>query len=131
MRRGALIPALILIVGVIASVEAIRAHESDTAFVASQEKLSPVSASSLEGLLRDTSDPRPAHHGRVRSARCSTSHPSALGNPWSCAVRYSSPPVIRYVVTVRADRSITGRGEPEGAPLEGALILKGCCVAEG
>jgi hypothetical protein len=131
MRRPALITSLILLVGVFASIEAIKAHESNTAFVASQEKLLPVSASALETLVGASNDPRPSHRGRARSAHCSTRTKGALGNPWTCVVRYPRLPLVRYTVIVRADRSISGRGEPVGAPLRGALILKGCCVAEG
>jgi len=44
-------------------------------------------------------------------------------------VRYPMPPSVRYQVTVHADRSISGSGQPEGRALTQALTVKGCCVA--
>ncbi len=134
MRHGGLLVALILAVGVVATVVALHDREENTQFVAQQRALAPVGALGLERLLLTTSDPRPGYSGppaRALSARCTSAGGGALGNPWSCVVRYPRPPRIRYRVTVHADRSIFGSGEPEGVPLRGVLTVRGCCVASG
>ena len=123
--------ALVLAVGVAGAAVALKSREGDPQFVARQQSLTPVTASALDRLLRTTSDPRPGLSGRARSARCtSATAASALGNPWSCVVSYPMPPRVRYRVTVHSDRSIQGSGQPEGAPVHGALVVRGCCVAQ-
>jgi hypothetical protein len=120
--------ALILAVGIAGSVVALKSRESNAQFVLQQQALAPVSASALDALMRTTSDPRPGYSGRARGARCSSSTTGALGNPWSCVVRYPRTPRVRYRVTVRADRSISGSGQPEGEALGKQLTVSGCCV---
>ncbi len=120
--------ALVLTVGIAGSAVALKSREGDTQFVAQQQDLVPVGAAALERLVVTTSDPRPGYAGRARAARCSSVSSSALANPWTCTVRYPRLPRVRYRVTVHADRSIYGFGEPEGRPLAGALTVRGCCV---
>jgi hypothetical protein len=123
--------ALILAVGVLGAYAALRAREGEPQFVSQQQSLTPVAPAALERLLLTTSDPRPRLAGHARGARCtSATAGSALGNPWSCVVRYPVLPRVRYRVIVHSDRSIEGSGQPEGAPLRGALIVRGCCVAQ-
>jgi hypothetical protein len=133
--------ALILAVGVVGTYAALRAREGEPQFVSQQQSLTPVAPAALERLLLTTSDPRPGLAGRARGARCasatagsatagSAAAGSALGNPWSCVVRYPVLPRVRYRVTVHSDRSIEGSGQPEGAPVRGALVVRGCCVAQ-
>ncbi len=131
MRRPWLLVALILAVGAAGSVVALGAREGNPQFVSAQQSLTPVGASQLQRLLLTTSDPRPGFSGRARGARCTSAKAAtALGNPWSCVVRYPVLPRVRYAVVVHSDRSIQGSGQPEGAPVHGALIVKGCCVAQ-
>ena len=120
--------ALILVVGIAGTVVALKSRESNAQFVLQQQALAPVSASALDALILTTSDPRPGYSGRARDARCSSSAPGALGNPWSCIVRYPRAPRVRYGVIVHADRSISGAGQPEGRPLGKPLTVSGCCV---
>jgi hypothetical protein len=123
--------ALVLAVGIVGTYAALRAREGNPQFVSQQQSLTPVAAAALDRLLLTTSDPRPGLSGRARGARCrSATAGSALGNPWSCVVRYPTLPRVRYRVTVHSDRSIEGSGQPEGKPLKGALVVKGCCVAQ-
>jgi len=129
MRRPGLLVALILVVGVAGTVVALKSRESNAQFVLEQQTLAPVGAGALDALLLSTSDPRPGYSGRARAARCASQSHSALGNPWSCVVRYQRPPSVRYQVTVHADRSISGSGQPEGRALSQALTVTGCCVA--
>jgi len=128
MRRSGAFVALILAVGIAGSVLALAGREADSEFVAAQRDLTPVRAGALQELISTTGDPRPGFSGRARSVRCTTANATALGSPWTCVVRYARPPLVRYTVTVLADRSIEGSGQPEGHPLGRALELSGCCV---
>jgi hypothetical protein len=133
LRRPWLLVALILLVGLLGTALAVRNHESNTAFVAGQQGLQPVSSAALRGLILTTSDPRPGYGGRsarALDARCVKGSATTLGNPWLCAVRYPRLPRIDYHVSVRADRSIYGVGRPEGvARYQTPLTVTGCCVA--
>jgi hypothetical protein len=122
--------ALVLAVGLAGTLVALKGREGNPAFVSAQQNLTPVASVGLERLLLTTSDPRPGFSGRARGVRCSSAAHTALGNPWTCVVGYVRPPRVRYVVTVHSDRSIQGSGQPEGAPLHGALVVRGCCVAQ-
>jgi hypothetical protein len=137
MRHAGLLVALILAVGIAATVVALHDREDNAQFVSAQQTLAPVGAVQLERLILTTSDPRPgyggpagSHGSRALAAHCVSGVHSALGNPWSCVVRYPRLPRVRYRVTVYANRSIFGAGEPEGAPLGGVLSVRGCCVAD-
>jgi hypothetical protein len=131
MRHPGLLVALVLAVGVAGTVVALHSREGNAQFVSEQQALVPVGAAQLERLILSTADPRPGYSGRARGARCLSASASALGNPWSCVVRYPRPPRVRYLVRVHADRSIYGSGQPEGSPLDGVLTVRGCCVASG
>ena len=120
--------ALILVVGVVASVIALGGREADSEFVAQQRALEPVRATALQELISTTSDPRPGYGGRALGARCSAQGAGALANPWTCIVRYPRTPLVRYRVTVYPNRSIRGTGEPAGGGSRGVLTVSGCCV---
>ena len=131
MRFAWVLVAMVLAVGIAGTAVALRSREEDSQFVSHQQALVSVGATQLGRLLLTTSDPRPGYAGRARSTRCHSAVRSALGNPWSCVVRYPRLPDVRYRVTVYADRSIFGSGQPVGRPLRGTLTVKGCCVALG
>lgn len=138
MRFGWLLVASILAVGLAGTVLALHSREGNAQFVSEQQSLTPVGGAQLERLILTTSDPRPGYGGsrararaRARGARCVSARHSALGNPWSCVVRYPRAPEVRYRVTVFADRAIYGSGQPIGQPLGGVLTVRGCCVAAG
>ncbi len=120
--------ALVLVVGIAGTAIALKSREGDTQFVARQQDLVPVGPAALERLIVTTSDPRPGYAGRARGARCRSGSSSVLGDPWTCTVRYPRLPRVRYRVTVYADRSIYGSGQPEGRPLGEPLTVRGCCV---
>jgi hypothetical protein len=131
MRRPWLLVVLVLAVGAAGSVVALGAREGNPQFVSAQQSLTPVGALQLERLLLTTSDPRPGFSGRARGAHCtSATASSALGNPWTCVVRYPVLPRVHYAVVVHSDRSIQGSGQPEGGHVGGALLVRGCCVAQ-
>jgi hypothetical protein len=129
MRRPAAIVALVLAIGVAGTAIALAGREGNTQFTAQQQSLLPVSAGALERLLLTTSDPRPGSGGRARGANCTSPTHIALGNPWTCVVRYPRLPRVRYSIIVYADRSIRGSGLPEGAVHGTELSIRGCCVA--
>jgi hypothetical protein len=134
MRFAWVLVALVLAVGIAGTAVALHSREEDSQFVSHQQALVPVGATQLGRLLLTTSDPRPGYgspSARARAARCHSAARTALGNPWSCVVRYPRPPNVRYAVTVYADRSIFGSGQPVGRPLRGVLTVRGCCVALG
>jgi hypothetical protein len=129
MRRPALLVTLILVVGIVGTVVALGAREGNPQFTSRQRDLAPVGAGELERLILTTSDPRPGYAGHARTAQCSSSALGGLRNPWTCLVGYRRPPRVRYTVTVHADRSIEGSGEPVGGRLHGVLLVSGCCVS--
>jgi hypothetical protein len=130
VKRPWTLVALVLAVGLAGTLVALKGREGNPAFVSAQQNLTPVASAALDRLLLTTSDPRPGFSGRARGARCTSDLHTALGNPWTCVVGYVRPPLVRYLVTVHSDRSIQGSGQPEGAPVRGALIVRGCCVAQ-
>jgi hypothetical protein len=131
MRFGGMLVALVLAVGIAGTLVALHSREGNAQFVSQQQALSSVGAAQLQALILTTSDPRPGYGGHARAVRCLSGTHSALGDPWSCVVSYPRSPRVRYRVTVFADRSISGSGEPEGATLNGGLSIRGCCVAGG
>jgi hypothetical protein len=131
VRRPGVLVALVLLVGIAGGAIALRSREGNTEFISQQQTLAPVAAVALERLIATTSDPRPGSSGHARGVRCSAGATSALGDPWTCVVRYPRLPRVRYRVTVYADRSIHGSGQPEGRPLGSALSVRGCCVGGG
>jgi hypothetical protein len=129
MRWTGALVALVLVVGIAGTAMTLRSREGDAQFIARQQDLGPVGAAALERLIVTTSDPRPGYVGRAHSASCSSASTNPPGDVWTCAVRYPRLPRVRYRVTVYADRSISGSGQPEGRPLGEALTVRGCCVA--
>ncbi len=129
MRRPAALVALVLAIGVAGTAIALAGREGNTQFTAQQQSLLPVSAGALERLMLTTSDPRPGSGGRAKSAHCSSRTHVALGNPWTCVVRYPRLPRVRYDTIVYADRSIRAGGLPEGVVHGTTLSVRGCCVA--
>jgi hypothetical protein len=131
MRYAWLLVASVLALGLAGTAVALHSREANTQFVSQQQALAPVRAFQLERLVLTTSDPRPGYAGRARAAHCFSTTHNTLGNPWSCAVRYPRLPRVRYRMTVYADRSIFGSGQPEGRALRGVLTVRGCCVSSG
>ncbi len=129
MRRPWLLVALILGVGLAGTAVAVKGREGNIQLVSQQQGLLPVGAVALQRLILTTSDPRPGYGGRARDARCTTTTATALGNPWTCVVRYPRLPRVRYQVSVHADRSIYGLGRPEDSSSGVGLTLRGCCVS--
>ncbi len=129
MRWAWVLVALVLITGIAGTVVALRDREGNSQFAAVQRSPEPVSGAGIESIILTTRDPRPGLSGKVLSASCRAGSAGPLGNPWSCVVRYPSPPLVSYRVSVHADGSILGSGQSRGSPVSGDLTLSGCCVA--
>ena len=128
MRWAWVIVALVLVTGIAGTVVSLRDRAGNSQFTAEQRSPEPVSGTGIEAIILTTRDPRPGFSGKVRSADCHAGSSSPLGNPWSCVVSYPRPPLVSYRVSVHADGSIFGSGQPEGSPVSGDLTLNGCCV---
>jgi len=128
MRWAWVIVALVLVTGIAGTVVSLRDREGNSQFTAEQRSPERVSGAGIEAIILTTRDPRPGFSGKVRSADCRAGSDSPLGNPWNCVVRYPRPPLVSYRVSVHADGSIFGRGQPEGSPVSGDLTLNGCCA---
>lgn len=111
---------LVIAVGVIATVLAVRAREADPEFVQQQRRLPSLSARAVEAVVRTA----PVLNGRPgQRARCRPGGRGELRNPWRCGIAYPSGRVFRFVVTVLPNGSYVGR--PAGVP--GGTIT-GCCI---
>ena len=128
MRWAWALAALVLVTGIAGAVVSLRDREGNSQFAAEQRSPAGVAGSGIEAIILTTHDPRPGLSGRVRSADCRAGSAAPLGNPWTCVVRYPSPPLVSYRVSVHADGSIFGSGQPEGSQVSGDLTLSGCCV---
>ena len=129
MRSAWVLVAFVLLTGVAGTVVALRDREGNSQFTAEQRSPGRVSGGGIEAIILTTRDSRPGLSGKVRSADCHAGSASPLGNPWSCVVRYPSPPLVSYRVLVHADGSIYGSGQSQGSRVIGDLTLNGCCVA--
>jgi hypothetical protein len=128
MRRPALLVGLILVSGLAGTVLALRSREGNSQFVAQQQGRLPVAPAAVDRLVLTTSDPRPGYAGRAVEARCVSARATALGNPWTCLVRYPRLPRVLYALSVYADGSIYGSGRGEGSSTRSTLSVRGCCV---
>jgi hypothetical protein len=124
VTRARAIALLVLAVGLLGAIEAVRERESDTAFIAQQHALVPIGSVALGNLLALTHDPRPGHgSGHARAAVCRAFGTGQLRNPWLCEVTYPTAPRVSYRVTVASDGAV--QGENRGLK----LFVRGCCVA--
>ena len=89
MRRPGMLVVLILAVGIVGAVVALKSHESNAELVLQQQGLAPVGPEALDALLLTTRDSRPGYSGRARAARCTSPSHSAreIPGPASCAIR--------------------------------------------
>jgi hypothetical protein len=115
---------LILAVGIVGAVVALKSHESNAELVLQQQGLAPVGPEALDALLLTTRDSRPGYSGRARAARCTSPSHSALRNPWTCLVRYPRPPSVRYraLADPRPRTRATRRDGRDRLPVRGELV---------
>jgi hypothetical protein len=124
MHKALAVLVPILVVGVIGSVVSFRAHESDSAFLFSQQHGSHVTPVSVERVVALSKEPVPPGTASTRasSASCRARGHDELRNPWACRVRYRSGHVIAYRVEVTPD------GHANGQDSAGVRRIQGCCV---
>ena len=126
MRRGLLVLAPLLVVGIAAAVVSVAAHQGDDAFVYEQQHPRRVDAAELEALVVKAREPVAGGEGaRAVSARCRAGGPGSQRNPWLCTVRYASRRRITYAI------HIAPSGAFRGSDRSGTRTLSGCCVAGG
>jgi hypothetical protein len=113
----------LLLLGLVGTVAAFKAHEGDELFVFAQQSLTPLQPSVLERFVASAPDPRPGT-GRPRglSATCTPVGTGELRNPWFCTVRYPRGADVRYTVEIEAS------GRVKGVDRTGQLLIYGCCV---
>ena len=127
MRRVLLLFGPALCVGLIFTVHAVRARESDDAFALEQRRLSGLSAQTLEAAVRSAPEPRPDDRGRpATEVTCTPGRTTtALRNPWTCRASYRSGRVVRYRVVVEPNGSWRGVSPDGIREVYGRLDLTG------
>jgi hypothetical protein len=112
-----------VVVGVVAALITIAAHQGTAGFVYAQQHPSRIDPSQLEAILKTTREPVPTGRGSlVRSARCLHGATGPKLNPWRCTLHYRSGSSITYRVVVALS------GHFEGADRTGSRVVHGCCL---
>lgn len=126
VRRDLLVLLPTAVVGVVAGVVALFAHQGDTGLIAAQQaaqrgaSLQPVQ---LESILQNTREPVPTGHGaKALAVSCHVGTKGPKLNPWRCAIHYRSGAVIEYRLEVSPDGSFSGSDRT------GVRLIHGCCV---
>jgi hypothetical protein len=112
-----------ILVGVVAAVVSVGAHQADTAFVYEQQHPTGLEPAQLQSILANTRDPLPVGAGtQATSVRCSPGRSGPKLNPWICQIRYRSGHTIRYRIVVQPS------GRFHGSDRTGTREVSGCCV---
>jgi hypothetical protein len=126
VSRGLSVIAPTVVVGIVAGLVTIAAHQSDPAFIFQQQHPATIEPSQLETIVKMTREPLPTKRGSPAIAvRCVPGHRGPKLNPWLCTVRYGSGDVIRYHVTIQLS------GRFQGADRTGTRVIDGCCIEGG
>jgi hypothetical protein len=126
VRRGVLLLLPALVIGVIAGLLTIAAHQGDAAFVFNQEHPRTVQPRQFELVIAKTNEPLPTGQGKPAvGARCTPGNNGPKRNPWSCTVRYGSGRSITYSLEVQPT------GKFKGVDRTGTRIVTGCCITGG
>jgi hypothetical protein len=126
VRRGVFLLLPALVIGVIAGLLTIAAHQGDAAFIFDQQHPRTVNPRQFELVIAKTNEPLPTGQGKpARTARCIPGNNGPKRNPWSCTVRYGSGRSITYSLEVRPD------GNFKGVDRTGTRIVTGCCITGG
>ena len=111
---------------------ALHSREGNAQFVSEQQSSRRWARAQLERLILTTERSHaPVTRAALRGARCISASAQRSGQSMELCGALSAAPDVRYRVTVYADRSIFGSGQPAGRPLRGVLTVRGCCVAAG
>jgi hypothetical protein len=126
VRRGVFLLLPALVIGVIAGLLTIAAHQGDAAFLFAQQHPRSVQPRQFELVIAKTSEPLPSGQGKpATGAKCTPGNVGPKRNPWSCTVRYGSGRSITYSLEVRPD------GNFKGVDPTGTRIVTGCCITGG
>ena len=112
--------ALVIAVGAIGTVFALRVREANTVFVSQEKNVHRLSSSAVEAVVRTA----PVLNGKPGSrAACRPQGPGQLRNPWQCRISYSSGRSYDFRVEVAANGYYIGR-RSDGS----GGSIKGCCI---
>jgi Bacterial sugar transferase len=126
VRRGLFVIVPTVVVGVVAALVTIAAHQGDTAFVFEQQHPTRIEPGQLESIVKRTREPLPAGSGSAAiSARCVPGHSGPKLNPWRCTIRYASGDAIRYRIVVQLS------GRFQGVDRTRTRVIDGCCLPGG
>jgi hypothetical protein len=126
VNRGVLLLLPALVIGVIAGLLTIAAHQGDAAFVFNQQHPRTVNPRQFELVIAKTHEPLPTGPGKLATgAKCTPGNTGPKRNPWSCTVRYGSGRSVTYSLEVRPD------GKFKGVDHTGSRIVTGCCITGG
>lgn len=126
VRRGVFLLLPALVIGVIAGLLTIGAHQGDPAWVFAQQNPRNVSPRQFELVIAKTREPLPTGPGKpATGATCTPGNLGPKRNPWSCTVRYGSGRKVTYSLEVRPD------GKFKGVDHTGTRIVTGCCITGG
>ena len=113
-------------IGVVAGLLTIAAHQGDAAFVYNQQHPRTVQPRQFELVIAKSNEPLPTGQGKPAiGAHCTPGNNGPKRNPWSCTVRYGSGRSYTYSLEVRRD------GKFKGVDPTGTRIVTGCCISGG
>jgi hypothetical protein len=118
--RETVVLASVLAAGLAGTVVALGSRNADSQFIEAQRHPPNLRAADVERVVRTAPDPMIGTGSGV-AATCKSSGSGALGNPWSCVVRYRSGRRARLTVRVNEDGTYSGRYAGGGA-------ASGCCI---
>ena len=109
-----------VVAGLAGTAVAVGHRNADAQFIQDQRHPRALRAADVERVVRSAPDPLVGKGGGV-SARCKSGGSGALGNPWTCVVRYQSGRSARLRVHINQDGTYDGRYTHGGA-------ATGCCI---
>jgi hypothetical protein len=109
-----------VVAGLAGTAVALGSRGGDAQFLQDQRHPPDLRPGDVERVVRSAPDPL-VGSGEGDSAICKRGGSSALGNPWSCVVRYPSGRAARLTVRVSDDGTYTGRYAGGGG-------AQGCCI---
>lgn len=113
----------VALVGVIGTLVAIGARESDASFVYRQQHVAVIEPSQIESAVSLAREPVPGNDGsRAVDAACTPGKQGERRNPWRCNVRYASGQRIGYTITIASS------GAWRGVNPTGERLVRGCCI---
>src|SRR3954465_12453610 len=126
LPRGVFVLMAPLVIGVVAGLLTIGAHQGDAAFIYDQQHTRTVQPRQFELVIAKTKEPLPTGPGKpATGARCTPGNNGPKRNPWSCTVRYGSGRSITYSLEVQPT------GKFKGVDRTGTRIVTGCCITGG